>query len=180
MNASVLVTYASSSGSTREIATVVAETLRTKELTVDLEPMRAVRDLARYSALVFGIPLYLLRWHGDARRFLARHRASLGPDRPTAVFTGGPTQSGSKEEWDGVRDQVAQELSRVPWFKPVSIEFVGGRFDPTRLPFPYNLLPALRSQPASDMRDWAAIRAWASALPDRLLTPAECAATESR
>ena len=69
---------------------------------------------------------------------------------------------------EGVREQVDQELSHYPWFKPVSIEYVGGRFDPTRLPFPYNLLPALRSQPAADLRDWAAIRAWASRLPDRL------------
>lgn len=180
MNACVLVSYASSSGSTREIATVVAETLRTKELTVDLEPMRAVREMSRYSAVVLGIPLYLLRWHGDARRFLARHQALLGPDRPTAVFTGGPTQSGSEEEWAGVRDQVAQEISRYPWFKPVSIEFVGGRLDPDHLPFPYNLLPALRSQPARDLRDWAAIRAWATTLPDLLRARPESPVAESR
>jgi hypothetical protein len=34
----------------------------------------------------------------------------------------------------------------------------------TKLGFPYNLIPALKQMPASDIRDWPAIRAWASGL----------------
>jgi menaquinone-dependent protoporphyrinogen oxidase len=41
---------------------------------------------------------------------------------------------------------------------------IGGKFDPNRLRFPWNLLPALRNMPPSDLRDWEAIRAWASRL----------------
>ena len=44
-------------------------------------------------------------------------------------------------------------------------EVIGGRFDPSGLHFPYNLIPALKQMPPSDVRDWAAIRAWASSLP---------------
>ena len=36
------------------------------------------------------------------------------------------------------------------------------------LRFPMNLIPALKQMPASDIRDWTAIRAWASDLVTQL------------
>ena len=44
---------------------------------------------------------------------------------------------------------------------------VGGRFDPAHLRFPWNLIPALKNMPASDLRDWEAIRAWAGSLVEQ-------------
>ena len=54
MSASVLVAYASRYGSTQEVAEAVAATLRECELEVDSQPMREVRTLERYSAVVLG------------------------------------------------------------------------------------------------------------------------------
>ena len=47
---------------------------------------------------------------------------------------------------------------------PRAIASFGGKFDPRKLTFPYNLVQALKSMPASDVRDWTAICAWASDL----------------
>jgi menaquinone-dependent protoporphyrinogen oxidase len=58
--------------------------------------------------------------------------------------------------------QLDKELAKFPWFAPVSIELFGGKFDPADLRFPLNLFAG--SEPASDVRDWTAIRAWASSL----------------
>jgi menaquinone-dependent protoporphyrinogen oxidase len=49
----------------------------------------------------------------------------------------------------------------------------GGKYDPSKLSFPHRLLTALPASPlhemmASDLRDWAAIRAWASDLAQKL------------
>jgi menaquinone-dependent protoporphyrinogen oxidase len=66
---------------------------------------------------------------------------------------------------------VAQELAKFDWLKPSAVEVVGGRFDPAHLRFPWNLIPALKRMPAADLRDWAAIRAWAGQLAG-LLQPA--------
>ena len=52
----------------------------------------------------------------------------------------------------------------TPWLRPSAVEVIGGKFDPTGLRFPWNLIPVLRRMPASDLRDWDAIRRWASAL----------------
>jgi menaquinone-dependent protoporphyrinogen oxidase len=60
------------------------------------------------------------------------------------------------------------ELAKFPWLTPISVEMVGGKFDPTKLRFSYNLIPVLKKMPASDLRDWVAIRAWASSLAAQL------------
>ena len=167
MSTSVLVTYASSYGSTQEVAEVVAATLREQGVEVDLRPIREVRTLAGYSAMVLGAPLYMFHWHKDARRFLARYQGVLTSGLPIAVFAGGPIGDSDEQAWQEIRGHLDQELAKFPWFKPVSVQLIGGKFDPAKLRFPYSLLPALRKMPASDLRDWAAIRAWANTLTEK-------------
>jgi len=163
---SVLVAYASRYGSTQEVAEVVGAVLSEQGLEVDILPMREVRTLERYSAVVLGTALYMFRLHKDARRFLARHHEALA-ERPVAIFAMGPINNVEKE-WRGVREQLAKELAQFPWFTPVASEIFGGVFDPAKLRFPYNLIPALRRLPASDIRDWTAIRDWANNLAAKL------------
>ena len=162
MSASVLVAYATSYGSTQEVAEAVAATLRERGFVADIQPMRKVRALAGYSAVVLGAPLYMFRWHKDARHFLSRHRKTL-TERPVAIFALGPFHDDEKE-WKDVRAQLDKELAKFPWLTPVALEIFGGKFDPARLRFPLKFLPALKQMPASDLRDWTAIRAWAADL----------------
>jgi menaquinone-dependent protoporphyrinogen oxidase len=162
MSASVLIAYATRYGSTQEVAEAVAATLRERGLEVDIQPMRQVRALDQYRAVVLGAPLYMFHWHKDALHFLARHRQAL-TQRPVAIFALGPFHADEKE-FQEVREQLDKELAQFPWLTPGAIEIFGGKFDPEKLTFPHNLLPALKKMPASDVRDWTAIRAWASAL----------------
>ena len=163
MASKVLVAYASAHGSTREVAEAVTATLRGHELTVDLQPARDVRTLEGYHAVVLGAPLYMFHLHKDALRFLSRNQKAL-TGLPVAVFAGGPFGDGDGNEWQEVRKQLDQELARFSWLRPVAVEVIGGKFDPSMLRFPWNLVPALRQMPASDLRDWEAIRSWASTL----------------
>ena len=169
MKTKVLVAYASSYGSTQEIAEVISETLRSQGLAVDCEPIRNVRKLEGYGAIVLGAPLYMFHWHKDARRFLSQHRKILADNLPVAIFAGGPFGKGDGNEWQEVRTLFDRELAKFPWLTPISVEIVGGKFDPTKLRFPYNLIPVLKKMPASDLRDWVAIRAWANSLAAQLL-----------
>ena len=162
MSASVLVASATRYGSTQEVAEVVASTLRERGLAVDIQPMRKVRTLDQYRAVVLGAPLYMFHWHKDALHFLARHRTALTA-RPVAIFALGPFHAEEKE-FQEVRGQLDKELAKFPWLTPGAIAIFGGKFDPEKLTFPHNLLPALKNMPASDVRDWTAIRAWASDL----------------
>ncbi len=162
MSASVLVAYATRYGSTQEVAEAVAATMRERGLAVDIQPMRDVQSLDQYRAVVLGAPLYMMHWHKNALHFLKRHRAAL-TQRPVAIFALGPFHAEEKE-YQEVRRQLEKELAKFPWLTLAEIAIFGGKFDPQKLTFPHNLVPALKSMPGSSVRDWTAIRAWASDL----------------
>jgi menaquinone-dependent protoporphyrinogen oxidase len=169
----VLVAFATKYGSTQEVAESIAAALRERGLEVDVQPMREVRSLEGYRAVVLGAPLYISLWPQEARRFLARQREAL-IQRPVAIFALGPLHIDEKE-MEGTRAQLDKEMAKYPWLKPVALELFGGRYDPARLRFPDTLMatfPAspLKGLPASDARDWNAIRAWASSLITKLKT----------
>lgn len=163
---SVLIAYATRSGSTQEVAERIAAMLRESGLTVDVQPVKQVQTLDGYRAVVVGSPLYMSAWLKEARHFLSRHRGTL-TTMPVAVFALGPTEDKQKD-WAETREQFDKVLSQFPWLTPVAAELFGGRFDPARLTFPYNLIPALKRMPVNDIRDWDAIGAWANGLTDKL------------
>jgi len=166
MSETVLVAYATVYGSTQEVAEAVAGTLRECGLQVDCLPAGDVRLLDGYDAIVLGTAIYIGRLHKEARRFLLRHEKALR-ERPTAIFAMGPFHNEEKE-WKAARGQVQSQLGKFPWLRPVSCEVFGGTFDPAKLRFPFSFLPPVRNLPASDIRDWDAIRRWAKGLADQL------------
>jgi menaquinone-dependent protoporphyrinogen oxidase len=166
MPRSVLVAYATRNGSTQEVAEAIAATLRKDGCEVDSMPLRNVRTLAGHRMVVLGAPLYMFRLHKDAKAFLSRHQKAL-KELSVAVFALGPFHDEEKE-WQEVRMQLDRELAKFPWLTPVANTVFGGKFDPAKLRFPLNLFPAMKKMPASDIRDWAAIRAWASDLAAKL------------
>jgi len=166
MEPMVLVTYATRYGSTEEVALAVAQTLREGGVAVETQPARSVQTLERYGAIVLGVPIYMGRFHKDARRFLSAYRNAL-TKMPVALFALGPLQTGEKD-FAGAWTQLNKELAKHPWFYPVSPQMFGGKFDPLKLDFPFSLIPPIRKLPASDARDWAAIRAWANDLVSEL------------
>lgn len=166
MSLSVLVGYVSKYGSTREVAEAVADTLRVGGLTVDVRPLREVKSLDGVDAVIIGAALYMYKLNKDALRFLSHHRRELSA-RPVALFALGPVHDPhDEEEWQNSRDQLQKALAEVSWLTPVDVRLFGGRFDPQLLSFPMNKFAA--SEPATDIRDWEAIRAWAAGLVARL------------
>lgn len=162
MTNSVLVGYATRYGSTQEVAEIIATTLQENGLVVDLKPLREVRSLAGYQAIVLGAPLYMFHWHKDALQFLSRHQKALS-ERPVAVFVLGPVHDPyDAQEWQDSRAQLDKELANYPWFKPVVLEMFGGKYDPASLRPPLKWFAG--KEPASDLRDWTKIRAWAGVL----------------
>ena len=159
MSTSILVTYATRYGSTRQVAEAIAETLRESRPSIVVKPLREVRSLEGYHAIVMGAPLFMFHWHKDALNFLSRQREALQA-RPVAVFALGPVHDPHDEqEWKDSRAQLDKELARFPWFSPLALEIFGGKYDPAALRFPLKMFAG--AEPASDIRDWEAIKSWA-------------------
>lgn len=148
-----LVAYASRSGSTAEVAEAIADVLRRREFTVMVAPAARVRDqVGDYDLVVLGGALYSGRWHSGAHRFLRRHRRELD-GAAVAIFGMGPRRD-AEEAWQKSREQLNRALSKRSWLRPVAITVFGG-VDP----------PKKRER--RDIRDWAAITAWAEAIADQ-------------
>ncbi len=144
MAGAILVAYGTKHGSTREVASAIAETLQEHGLDVDTFPAAQVGDLSPYAGVVIGGAIYMGRWHPDAVGFLERHRHALAAT-PVAIFGMGPR---TVEEHDvrGAREQLLKALGKVPEVDPTAVAIFGG----------------VNRIPASDARDWDAIRAWAT------------------
>jgi menaquinone-dependent protoporphyrinogen oxidase len=149
----VLIAYGTKHGSTEEVAREIRATLRALGLEADALPAGRVEDITPYDGVVVGGALYMGRWHPEALRFVERHRAMLSA-MPVAVFAMGPL---TLEQHDvaGSGKQLAKALAKVPEVDPYAVAVFGGVVDPGTLRFPLNRMPA------SDARDWDAIRAWA-------------------
>lgn len=170
----ILVTYATMSGSTQEIAEAICRELESLGQPAVLQHCRQVASLDGYRAVVAGAPMYMFHLHKDALRFFQRHQRAIAA-LPVAVFAGGAYGPNAEADAVEVQKNLQAELAKITWLRPASVLLVGGRFDPARLRFPYNLIPALKQAPPSDARDWDQIRGWARNLPGVLCIQGDAA-----
>ncbi len=158
----ILVGFASRYGSTQEAAETIAAELRQAGLQVDLVPMREVKSIERYDAIVLGAAIYNAKWHPDAHAFLSQH-AEILRERPVAIFSLGPTTRNPAAKKRSLA-QLHKDLEKYPWLRPVALEMFVGKYDLAKL----GLGSVGRLIPLPDNRDPDAVRAWASALPAQL------------
>lgn len=150
----ILVAYASKHGSTREVADTIADALRNQGDEVEIHAAADVTSLDGYHGVILGGSIYFGRWHSDAAAFLERHRKALART-PLAVFALGPQTLEVRAVAES-RAQLDRALAKATAREPELVAVFGGGVDPAKLRFPLSRLPA------SDARDWDAIRAWAA------------------
>jgi menaquinone-dependent protoporphyrinogen oxidase len=191
----ILVTYATFSGSTVDVAQAVGEEIAKKDFHVDVLPLDEVHEIEVYDSIVVGAPM-IMGWHRDALRFLRKNRGVL-QRIPLAVFVMAMSLTQTDEtNVDGVSVFIDAKLPKPPEkegrlnfreryarlanylqpilmsirpVKPVSIGVFGGRLEYGRLKWWAVLFVMLIIQsPAGERRNWTAIRSWAEGLPDAL------------
>ena len=69
--------------------------------------------------------------------------------------------------------QAERQLAQYPRLHPADLHVFGGRWSTASLPFPFSLMRRLPGNPmskipAQDIRDWAAIREWATEIAKQI------------
>lgn len=190
----ILVTYVTHSGTTRDVATAIAEEITKTGFETEVRELNEVSLPGEYSAVVLGAPM-IMGWHRAALKFLRQNKTELArlplavfvtamslgtdpkPDAPgvaihvdakLAVAPRNPKALTFKEGYTSVRNYTRPILAEAP-ASLKAIGLFGGRLDYYRLKLLEVLFVMLvvGAKPG-EKRDWADIRAWAAALPAQL------------
>jgi len=184
----ILVTYATNSGTTTDVAQAIGEEIVKTGNEVDVLPLEEISSLENYTAVAIGAPM-IMGWHRSATKFVKKNNQALSKV-PVALFitcmsltqTGesqvdgvsitvdpklpvAPKQSGKlsfKEKYSTVTNYLRPILKASPNVKPINVAFFGGRLDMYRLKWWQALfVMAIIQAPPGEKRNWEAIRAWA-------------------
>jgi menaquinone-dependent protoporphyrinogen oxidase len=159
----VLVAYATKYGATAEVAEKIGEVLTQAGLQTDVLPVKEVRDLTPYQAVILGSAVYIGQWRKQAVKFLEASEQVLA-DRMVWLFSSGPTGEGDPVELlDGWRFPKAQQpiADRI---QPRDIAVFHGNVDVNKLNFLHKWMINKVESPVGDFRDWDAITAWAEGI----------------
>lgn len=168
----VLVAYASRRGSTREIAERIGAGLRGHGLDVHLDPLLGREEVGRFQAVVLGSAIYSSRWEREAVDFCRRNAPDLVGHAVWTFSVG----------WPGIAMDAASRdatnLDEVHRLVPERAHrYFHGALDAGDLPLGKRLLFRMRRGRTGDLRDWAAIDAWAAEIARSLTRAASVPGT---
>lgn len=170
MTTRVLVTYATKYGATKEIAEKIGEVLAELGLGVDVLPVKEVKSIGAYQAVVLGSAVYVGAWRKEAKKFLLKNADALARCK-VWFFSSGPTEAGDPQELlDGwTFPKGLQETSdRI---KPVDVAVFGGSLDPEKLNGLERWMIQKVNASSGDFRDWENITGWALQIASELALP---------
>ena len=167
MTNKILVAYATKYGATAGIAKKIGEVLTQAGLQVEVFPVKQVKDLDHYHAVVLGSATYIGRWRKEAAKFLKSNEKLLA-DKLVWLFSSGPTEKGNIEElMKGWR--FPQSLHAIAdRIQPKDIAIFHGAIDFEKLNWIEKWMIKKVKAPIGDFRDWEAIASWAKAIADVL------------
>jgi len=192
----VLVAYTTNSGSTEDVARLIAEELGKEGAAVDLLRLDDVTSLEPYTAVVLGAPM-IMGWHKAALKFVKEHRAALSSKRlayfimamsltqtddvqidgvplfidpALPVAPKRPGHLSFRENYATSKKYVRPLLKAAPSLKPLSVAIFGGSLALFRLKLLQMLFVMLviRAQ-AGEKRNYPVIRQWAAELRTQLM-----------
>ena len=172
MTSKILVTYASRTGSTAEVAEAVKNILAAQGAEVDLLPMQSGHTLDPYAAVVAGSAIQNRQWLPDAVEFLRDNQTALR-QKPFAMFSLCMTLA--MRDGEKYRPQISEWLNPVRRIvPPISEGLFAGILDISKIPnfsdrLKFRLSVAFGVWSEGDHRDWEAINSWANDLYPQLL-----------
>ncbi len=187
----ILVAYTTNSGSTEDVARLIAEELGKGGTVVDMLRLEDVSSLEPYSTVIIGAPM-IMGWHRAALKFVKQHKEALSNKRVAYFLLAMSLTQTDDTQVDGVplfvdpalpvapkrmgrlsfRENYATPVKYVrpmlkaaPSVKPLSVAIFGGSLALFRLKLLQMLFVMLviRAQ-AGEKRNYPVIRQWAAGI----------------
>ena len=191
MNSKILITFATESGSTAELAQTLGEELSRSAERVDITPIPQVTNLDDYDTVIIGAPM-IMGWHRQAVAFIKANANQLAQKTVAYFFTslnltrtgeetiddipiyvdpnhGAAPQNPQKlnfmEKHTAPQGYVQPVLQKAPQVKPKTVACFGGKLDYSHLAFPAKIFVKylIRGQ-EGDFRNMDAVREWGRSL----------------
>lgn len=167
----ILITYASRTGSTKGVAEAIAQSFSASGIPTCVLPMQEVRNIEEYKAVIAGSAIQDKKWLPEAIQFLDKNKTILNR-KPVAVFLVCITLSMAQAE--KYRPEVARWLDPIrAMVTPVSEALFAGTLYLDKIPsfkdkllYRISILFGFFKQ--GDYRDWKAIQSWAVNLKEVL------------
>jgi menaquinone-dependent protoporphyrinogen oxidase len=163
MTNKILVTYSTMTGSTEGVSEAIGKTLTDLGESVDVIPMRDVKDLTFYKAVIAGSAIQAAKWLPEANDFIQTYKQDL-KQKQFAAFLVCMTLAMPKGE--SYRDHVTSWLEPIRHqVTPISEGFFTGILDIKKVPsfadrIKFRLSVMFGVWKEGDHRDWDAIQNW--------------------
>lgn len=167
MSKKVLVTYASRSGATKEMAEKIGEVILKDTGQVDIKPVEQVKNVDAYDAVVVGSAVYIGAWRKKALIFLKKNEEQL-KTKSVWFFSSGPTGTGDPVELaKGWHHPKALEPF-IESVQPKDVALFHGKVDETKMNFIEKWMIKKVGAPIGEFRDWQMIEKWAGEIAGAL------------
>jgi menaquinone-dependent protoporphyrinogen oxidase len=172
---SVLITYASVHGSTKEIAERVGAVLSTylgdSNIAVHVLPMEQAKDISKYNFIIIGSAVHNFEWVPLGSSWLSRNKSAVSKVPVWAFSVGTPFAIGKigqrmLESKDEERKLVEAIEANV---HIESHTLFNGKVLTSHTPTLFNMWWRLFGGKFGDFRDWDTIDNWAKEVGDQIL-----------
>lgn len=171
MNDKILVTYSTMTGSTMGVSEAIGETLKELGASVDVIPMKDVKDISGYKAVIAGSAIQAGKWLPEAIDFLRTNRKELN-QKPFAAFlvcmtlamTRGSSYRDAVSGWLAPVREIVPTISEGLFKGILEIKKIPSFSD--RIKFRISMLTGVWKE--GDHRDWEEIKSWATNLKSHL------------
>lgn len=162
----LLITYATRTGCTEDLARRIGATLRTAGNDVRVIPIDSAPRVDDFDAVIVGSGVRAGKWHANATDWVVGNANKLAA-RPLALFTCCLTMKDGQSKAPEVIAYTRPMLDKTG-LKPVGIGLFPGWFVPEKFGFIERSILKMMKSPQGDFRDFSAADAWAGEIAARL------------
>ena len=158
-----LITYATNTGTTKDIAEKIADRITQQGIIIDIKPSNQAENLGDYTGIILGAPINGMKLIQPLKDYIQTHQELIG--KTLALFAVAYVYQNGRPFWRKLMDKdIAQTRTQL---KTTITTVFGGKID-KRMPGFINFLFGTPKDLPLDIRNWEKIDQWADQLIQKI------------